>query len=157
MYQVYRYDDISLMSPATLKWPRIWVLLTAGLSKLIRSDDCIGSPGSPLYFWTFQWELGKIRSAIVNQNFNVAVSSPLRAVGDKEIIGERQYWAIPTDAYLLLKYWVRTLKCIWWHHVFPILELVREIFLKNYVNICGDSLGCSYRSAKDNRCFNLNI
>lgn len=79
--------------------------------KIIRSDDCIGSPGSPLYFWTFQWELGKIQSAIVNQNFNVAVSSPLRAVGDKEIIGERQYWAIPTDADLLLKYWV--------NHVFP--------------------------------------
>lgn len=39
-----------------------------------------------MYFWTLQWEFGKIQSAIVNQNFNVALPSPFKAVGNKEVI-----------------------------------------------------------------------
>lgn len=115
------------------------------------------SQGSLLCFWTFQWEFRKIQSEIVSQFFNEAVSSTLKAIGDKEITGKRQqFMTIPTHAYMFLKYWVRTLKCMWWHCVYLILKLIREIFLKTYLNICINSLGCTFRSAKDNRCLNFN-
>ena len=52
--------------------------------KIIKLDDCIeGRGSSSLYFWTFQWEFGKIQSAIVNQIPNVALLSSLKTIGDK--------------------------------------------------------------------------
>lgn len=59
--------------------------------------------------------------------------------------------------YMFFKYWVRIFKCMWWYCVYFILKLIREIFLKIYLNICINSLGCIFRSVKDNRCFNFNI
>lgn len=54
--------------------------------KIIKSVDCTGSQRSSLYFWTLQWEFGKIQSIVVSHIPNVAMLSSLKADGDK-IIG----------------------------------------------------------------------
>lgn len=66
----------------------------------------------------------------MEQIFNVSVLSPLKVVGDKRPSGKATILDNTSNAYMFLKYWVGTLKCILWHYAHFILKLLRNIFLK---------------------------